>query len=113
MGSPLCALYSIFLAIPVLLQFSFLFIIFIGHHVPMPILPPPPPTATTQAMPLPVKTPPTTQPALVPPPQRQLEVGMRLEAVDRRFPYYVCVATIEDKRGESKREREREINNNN
>ena len=27
---------------------------------------------------------------------------MKLEANDRRFPYYVCVATIEDVRGEGR-----------
>ena len=27
------------------------------------------------------------------------EVGMKLEAVDRRFPYFVCVATIMDRTG--------------
>ena len=27
------------------------------------------------------------------------KVGMKLEAVDRRFPYFVCVATVMDKRG--------------
>ena len=27
------------------------------------------------------------------------EVGMKLEAVDRRFPYFVCVATIMDRSG--------------
>jgi hypothetical protein len=26
-------------------------------------------------------------------------VGMKLEAVDRRFPYFVCVATIMDRTG--------------
>ena len=26
-------------------------------------------------------------------------VGMKLEALDRRFPYFVCVATVADKRG--------------
>lgn len=26
-------------------------------------------------------------------------VGMKLEALDRRFPYYICVATIDDVRG--------------
>ena len=29
-----------------------------------------------------------------------LRVGLKLEADDRRFPYYVCVATIEDMRSE-------------
>ncbi|CAI8002710.1 hypothetical protein GBAR_LOCUS3472, partial [Geodia barretti] len=29
------------------------------------------------------------------------QVGMKLEATDRRFPYFVCVATIMDRRGES------------
>ncbi len=32
---------------------------------------------------------------------------MKLEANDRRFPYYVCVATIEDVRGEGRGEGER------
>ena len=27
------------------------------------------------------------------------EAGMKLEAVDRRFPYFVCVATIMDRTG--------------
>ena len=34
-----------------------------------------------------------------PPPQkatRLFEVGMRLEAVDRKFPYFVCAAHIEE-----------------
>lgn len=30
----------------------------------------------------------------------QLRVGLKLEADDRRFPYYVCVATIDDMRSE-------------
>ena len=29
------------------------------------------------------------------------KVGMKLEAVDRRFPYFVCVATIMDRSGEN------------
>ena len=29
------------------------------------------------------------------------KVGMKLEAVDRRFPYFVCVATVMDRKGES------------
>lgn len=29
---------------------------------------------------------------------REFKVGMKVEAVDRRFPYFVCVATITDKR---------------
>ena len=33
---------------------------------------------------------------------------MKLEANDRRFPYYVCVATIEDVRGEGRGRREGE-----
>ena len=31
--------------------------------------------------------------------KNQFHVGMKLEANDRRFPYYVCVATIADVRG--------------
>ena len=27
------------------------------------------------------------------------KVGMKLEAVDQRFPYFVCVATVMDKSG--------------
>ena len=27
------------------------------------------------------------------------KVGMKLEAVDQRFPYFVCVATIMDRNG--------------
>jgi hypothetical protein len=33
------------------------------------------------------------------PEKPQFKVGTKLEAVDRRFPYYVCVATIADKIG--------------
>uniref|UniRef100_A0A1X7UYJ4 TIR domain-containing protein n=1 Tax=Amphimedon queenslandica TaxID=400682 RepID=A0A1X7UYJ4_AMPQE len=55
-----------------------------GHPVPHPL----PPPGGAQAMPFPVK-----------PPVRKLEVNMKLEALDRRFPYYVCVATIIQKRG--------------
>ena len=33
------------------------------------------------------------------PPKPQFSVGMKLEAVDRRFPYFVCVATIMDRTG--------------
>lgn len=29
---------------------------------------------------------------------KEFKVGMKIEAVDRRFPYFVCVATITDKR---------------
>ena len=28
-----------------------------------------------------------------------IKVGMKLEAVDQRFPYFVCVATIMDRNG--------------
>ena len=38
-----------------------------------------------------------TQP---PPPHPSFKVGMKLEAVDRRFPYFVCVATIMDRTGQ-------------
>lgn len=34
-----------------------------------------------------------------PPPQQAMkpfEIGMRLEAVDRKFPYFVCAAHIEE-----------------
>lgn len=29
----------------------------------------------------------------------KFKVGMKLEAVDQRFPYFVCVATVMDKNG--------------
>jgi len=31
----------------------------------------------------------------------RFKVGMKLEAVDRRFPYFVCVSTIMDRSGEN------------
>ena len=45
--------------------------------------------------------------------RNRFRVGMKLEALDRRYPYYVCVATIMDRQGmcaynERERERERE-----
>ena len=42
---------------------------------------------------------PVTQPP-PPPPRPTFKVGMKLEAVDRRFPYFVCVATIMDRTGQ-------------
>ena len=30
------------------------------------------------------------------------KVGMKLEAVDQRFPYFVCVATVMDRNGSSR-----------
>ena len=44
-----------------------------------------------QVLPTPVKRPLSRKP--------QFHVGMKLEAVDWRFLYYVCVATIMEKRG--------------
>lgn len=34
-------------------------------------------------------------------PDSEFKVGMKLEAVDRRFPYFVCVATVMDRSGMS------------
>lgn len=36
-------------------------------------------------------------------PGPNFKVGMKLEAVDRRFPYFVCVATVMDKHGEDQK----------
>ena len=66
---------------------SHLLVVYVGYSIG----PAPSQVPVVQAPPTPVKRPPSPKP--------QFHVGMKLEAVDRRFPYYVCVATIMDKRG--------------
>ena len=48
-----------------------------------------------------------TSMAAAPPPPKLLDkdrfrVGIKLEALDRRFPYFVCVATVQEKKGKGR-----------